>query len=136
MPQAATVLAGCFRRTYLPARAPAQEGWAGQEAVSKQAPELPKALPAPSAHRPVHTQGFSRATGYTHESLGSSRHKCCLAGSVLGDRRSSRRCSLTAGAVSPEKPPRHGCGPKLDGALTQPRTNPALKTCAARRVAS
>lgn len=49
------MLAGCFRRTYLPARAPAQEGWAGQEAVSKQAPELPKALPAPSAQGCAHS---------------------------------------------------------------------------------
>lgn len=113
---------------------PSKSGQRGREAVSKREPALPKALPAPQLTG-LHTLGASPGTpSYAHGTLGSARHKCCWAGSLLpGGHPPPRR---SAGTLPPQEPPCHGRGPKPHGALARPGNNPAPKACAARRLQS
>lgn len=69
-------------KTYLPAKAPTQEGWVAQETVSKRVPELPKALPPPQLPGLRTLRASPGPDSYAHETPGSSRHNCCQAGAL------------------------------------------------------
>lgn len=95
---------------------PSMSGQGAREVVSKWEPMLPEALPA---HRSAHTPG---TPSYAHGTLGSARHRCCRAGSVLPAGHPPPSPSLTTGTLLPQEPPCHGHGPQSHRALRNPGT--------------
>lgn len=118
----------------LPDRAPAQEVWAVQEAVSKREPALPKALPAPNSQTCTHS-GPLQDTQLHPQNTGERQAQVLPGGSLLPAGHPPARRST--GTLPPQEPPLEvATGPKPHRALAQPENNPAPKACAARRLQS